>query len=235
MFRTIILISLTLAANLPGQGASPRIVKCRLVAFEKAAGSPTELYSRSLVKGELIKNQVSLSIDAVPVEYPVAENGKLVFLAAEDTESPVVATATLPKNASRFILLLIPSSTGGKSGYRIIPIEESAKNTPVGGAYICNISSTNARVTMGEFKYELLPGKSVSIAQPKKRDEYNMAPLSIQLSGNGKWVSVKDSTTRFSKRDRYFMFTYVKPKLNRPMVKIYQQSVAINTMPADRP
>ncbi|MGD7654294.1 MAG: hypothetical protein ACQCXQ_13830 [Verrucomicrobiales bacterium] len=233
MIRSIAILLFAFTIHLFAQSASPRMVKCRLVGFERAPGHPSHLYARSAVEGEFIKNRVSLSIDAVPVDYPVPANGALSFLEAGDEESAVVATARIPKNAKQLLLFLIPSDDAGRPIYKVLPIEESEKNTPVGGAFICNISKHNARVTMGEHKYKLPPGKSISISQPKVRNEYNMAPLSIELFGGERWVSLKDSTTRFSKRDRYFMFTYVKQNLKRPMVKIYQQSVAINTTGAE--
>ncbi|MEO8616835.1 MAG: hypothetical protein ABI600_16965, partial [Luteolibacter sp.] len=229
MLRSIVILGLAAATPAHAQDPAPRIVKCRLVAFEKPAESPPELFAAASSKGEFTRNTISLSIDAALVDYVVPASGKLAFRAAAAENSPVVATATIPEKADRVYLFLMPAAPGGTQLFRIIPVEESDKTTPEGGAFVCNISSHNSRVTMGEFKYELLPGKSVSVPQPTRLDEYNMAPLNIQLDGAEGWTAVKDSMTRFSKRERYFMFTYVEPKLGRPMVKIYQQVVPINT------
>ena len=231
MIRFISLLTLALSSFAFAQESPSRIVKCRLVAFEKADGVPTELFAATPNKGEFTRNTVSLTIDAIPVDYIVPASGKLSFLAAGSENSPVVATANIPDKASRVYLFLLPPAPGATQRFQIIPVEESEKTTPAGGAYFCNISGHNSRITMGEFKYELLPGKSVSVPQPERLDEYNMATLNIQLDGSQGWTHVKDSMTRFSKRERYFMFTYVDSKLKRPMVRIYQQVVPIETVP----
>ena len=210
--------------------AQTRPVACKLVCFAKVPNAPEILYTKTGKDGEFTPAPLSLSINTKPVDLFVGENGKISFLNGQAEDSAVVATATIPRNVKEAYLFMIPVAPGGTELFNVVILPQSEKTTPVGGAYFCNIAPSKVRMSVGEHKYELLPGKVVSIPQPAQRDKYNMVEMSLMMERENEWVSMKDNMTRFSSRDRYFVFTYLHPRYKRPMVKIYKQSVPVPTV-----
>ncbi|MEO8615976.1 MAG: hypothetical protein ABI600_12610, partial [Luteolibacter sp.] len=225
-----------LAATLATASAAPRAVSCRVISFGKNPEIPAELFCPAKVAGEFNKAVPSLSVESFPVEIFVPENGEIRFTAAANAASPVIATAIIPPGAEKAYLFLLADPTPGDAKlFQIVAIEDSPQATPPGGAMIHNATLQEARVTLAKDIHPLSPGKSVSLTNPTGKDEYNMAPLKIEIQANGRWTSVKDGLTRFSPRDLYLIFTYPGPQPDKALVKIYQKSVTISTAGKKKP
>jgi hypothetical protein len=212
-------MSLTLA-NAQNEG---RRVNARLVYFEQSALDPTEVFYHS--NGEFVKCPPSGSVSGTPVSFPVDASGKVVFTGTA-AASPVIATASVPQSVSQavFFLLRNPDPSAAVP-YRILVADESFEALPKGGSFICNLAPNNARVSLGESKYLLPPGKPVFVKRPEEKDAYNMAALQMQIEGEPEvWKSLKDTMLRFSESERYFIVTYMRDG-RQPAVKIYKQVV----------
>lgn len=208
-----------------------RSVNARLVYFLQSPGDPTELYFSS--NGEAMKCSPSGNINGTPVTCPVDASGKVVFTRAAGGQ--VAATANVPASVKEavFFFLKVPGPDKG-APYQILVVDEALKTLPKGGSFICNLSPKNARVSLAESKYLLAPGKPVFVDRPDKKDDYNMAPLQMQIQGEGEvWKPLKDTMLRFSESERYFIVTYLEDG-RHPAVKIYKQVVS-ETSPAPAP
>lgn len=231
LFRSAVAALLAFAAV----GAQDRTVSARLVYFEPAAGDPVELHCAGK-DNAFIKCMPGSSISAEPVSCPVDASGKVVFTRTQARDQ-IVATATIPAGVDRAILFLLrnPQSAGTKAApYRVLTVDESKSALPPGGSYVCNLTAKNARITVGEHKYQLVPGKPALIQRPDRRDAYNMATFLLEAQDADAWSPLKDTTMRFSESERYFVL--VHPAGQRAAVKIYKQVVAADVPPpADAP
>ncbi len=206
-----------------------RHVSARLVYFEQSSGDPSDIFYNN--DGQFVKCTPSGSVGIAPVACPVDAAGKVVFTRTAALDQ-VVATANVPASISQAVFLFLRNSNPGKTAiYQILVIDEAYKTFPKGGSFICNLSPRNARVTLGEAKYLLPPGKPVHVKRPDQKDAYNMAPLQMQIQGEGdEWNNLKDTMLRFSESERYFIITYLEDG-KRPSVKIYKQVVQEKAAP----
>jgi hypothetical protein len=213
----VVLFTISIAC---GQGA--RSVAARIVYFQDSPENPKELFYRSDKSGEFLKVAAGSSIGDEPVPLPVTEEGK-IFLSRTGAENQVAATAVISSEVTKAILFLFRSSApGAPPSYRVFAVDENLKNFPKGGCYLGNLTSQTVRLTLGEFKYEMLPGKTVAVKQPKT-DSYKMAPLQIRIQNAAEWSDVKDTMMRFSDSERYIIFVYSED--GTPSAKIYKQTL----------
>lgn len=228
MIPTSIPAALIFALTLATGNAAPRSVKCRVVAFAKSPGLPAELFSPAKSEGEFTKTLPSLSVETVPVELSVSENGAIPFSATADAAGPVIASAMIPPGVKSSYLFLLPDPAPEDAVlFQVVAIEDSPQSTPPGGAMVHNAFTAEARVTVGKEIYPLPAGQSVGIPTPAEKDESNMATLKIEIKSGDQWTIVKDGLTRFSLRDSYLIFTYSGTQPGQAQVKIYQKSVTI--------
>ena len=211
---------------------SARTVNARLVYFSPSSDDPKEMYAVGPSEDESVTCQPTSSVTSDPVVCPVGGSGKVTF-AKSATGNEVLASASVPAGVTQavFFFLKNPDSTGNGARYQVLVVDESNRALPGGGSYVCNITPKSTRVTIGEFKYELTPGKSVLVNRPKT-DPYNMAPFQVQIQNDDGWAPVKDSSMRFAEVERYFMIIFPDRGV-RPTVKIYKQPVP-NAMPQAR-
>lgn len=204
--------------------AAARTVNARLVYFTPSADDPAELYVAGQTEGELVKCEPSSSVTRDPATCQVDASGKVVFFKTA-TGGEVVATATVPAGVSQavFFFLRSPKPEQKNTSFQVLVADESPKVLPKGGSFACNVAPLSARLTIGEFKYELPPGKSVHLNRPKI-DASNMAPFRVQIQVGDSWMPIKDSTLRFAENERYFLIIY-RDDGTRSVVKIYKQAV----------
>lgn len=213
----VVLVSSAVHAQSAG-----RTVKARLVYFAPSPDDPSELFIAAGEEGEFITWQPSSSIAHAPVTCPVGTSGKVVFTKTAGGRD-VMASASVPSGLSQavFFFLKKPEPVGKSAPYQVLVVDESIRTLPKGGSYLCNIAPHPIRASLGEFNYELSPGKNVHIKRPKVND-YNMAPFRIFMKKNDAWSPVKDSGMRFSENERYFIISYLENG-TRPSVKVYKQ------------
>jgi hypothetical protein len=220
LFKCAIALILMTTAHAENE---PRRVSARLVYFQESTGNPSELFFNN--NGESVKCSPSTSVSGAPVACPVDAAGKVVFTGTA-AGTPVVATANVPASISEAVFFLLKNSApGAPPTYQILVVDESLKSLPKGGSFLCNLSPKTARVSLGEGKYMLVPGKPVYMKRPEQKDEYNMAALQVQIQAQGdEWKNLKDTMLRVSESERYFIVSYLEDG-KRPAVKIYKQPV----------
>jgi len=218
--RTIhFLLLLVLPALLSAQDARP--VTCRFLSFGGPDDPPAVIAASE--KGTEISCPLS-STRISPALVCFAKNNTIAFLSSADKKP--VATATIPANVKAALLVFIqaPKSAeaASSSDWRILVIEDSAKNFPDGGAYIANFYNKDIRFVIGEHKGMLHAGGSHGYAKPEERDSFNMAPVVFEFQQGEKWHIANESALRFLSGMRYLIFAYVDPVSGRPRINTYQ-------------
>ena len=221
---------LKLLATLPMLGllsaqTPSRMIHARVVYFDRAQGDPQELYVTSGAEGGFSKIEPAQGVDGEPVPCPVDGAGKVNFLKSRSA-ADVAATAVIPQGVSRAVLFFLKNPKAGSNAYQVLVVDESRNAIPKGGSFICNLAGNNARLVLGELKYELPPGKSTSLKRPETLDDHNMASFQIAMQNGDSWKRVKDAMMRFSESERYFILTYLENG-TRPAVKVFKQSAEI--------
>lgn len=226
LFKFALALILLTAAHAQNEA---RRVSARLVYFQESAGNPSELFFNN--NGDLVKCAPSASVSGTPVPCPVDATGKVVFTGTA-AGTPVVATANVPASISQALFFFLRNSAPGAAPtYQILVVDESLKSLPKGGSFLCNLAPKTARVSLGEGKYILVPGKPVFMKRPEQKDEYNMTALQMQIQDQGdEWKNLKDTMLRVSESERYFIFSYLEDG-KRPAVKIYKQIVQEDAPP----
>lgn len=227
--KLIACCGLVLALPSPAQDA--RIVSVRVVYFQEAKDNPADLFFAS-AGGEFGKVSPAAGVAGESVKMVVDSAGQVSLLKTAAPGAPV-AVAKVPGGIDDavFFLLRNPAATSQTPSYKVLVADESVKNMPRGSSFICNIGAFVSRVSLGESKYALPPGKPAYVKQPAKRDDYNMAAFQMEAQEGDAWKPVKDTMIRFSENERYFFLIYSESG-GSPAVKIYKQFMPVGSTAA---
>ncbi len=200
-------------------------LKARFVYIEKAADDPAEIYTNDAKESApAVKLPVSGEIAGEAVACPVI--GRKIALYKSDSRTELMATVEVADGATREVVIFLVKNPKPEEGgaYLAMLAEGSLKAMPPGASFFGNLSSGTARVTLAEVPKELAAGKSIIAKRPEKRDDFNMAPVVVEVEDGGKWRKMKESMLRFAESDRYFILAY--PVAGRPpAVKVLKQTL----------
>ncbi|RYD30784.1 MAG: hypothetical protein EOP87_15990 [Verrucomicrobiaceae bacterium] len=221
MIKKLVACSI-LVLSLPSLAQEARTVSARVVYFQEENENPTDLFF-ALAEGEYGKVSPASGVAGESARIPVDAGGQVSLLKSPGPGSPV-AVAKVPADVEDVVFFLLKSpapSTQGPS-YKVLVADESAKNMPRGSSFVCNVGGFGARISLGETRYVMAPGKPAYVKRPDKRDEYNMAAFQMEAQDGAAWKPVKDTMIRFSENERYFFLIYAEAG-GSPSVKIYKQ------------
>lgn len=223
-----------LVLALPAIAQDLRMITARVVYFQDAADNPPDLFFSS-VGGEFGKVSPSAGVGESGTKVAVDPSGQVSFLKTAAAGAPV-AVAKVPSGITEavFFLLKSPAASGQAPSYKVLVADESLKTIPRGGSFVCNIGGSAARVSLGEVKYALPPGKPAYVKRPEKRDGYNMAAFHVESQEGDAWKPVKDTMIRFSENERYFFIIYSEAG-GAASVKIYKQFIPVGNPGAGSP
>jgi hypothetical protein len=167
---------------------------------------------------------------ALPESFPSAKtkvpviDGKVYFLNPAAITEGVVAVATIPSGMKNVLVMFFPhpADSEEKTAYRTVAINASADGIPVDGALVMNLYGSDVRVVLGEHRVLLKPGKSTGLVRPKKRNDYNMAPVVIQAKANGEWKIMAETLVRFPPGQQQFFVSYPDPATKSLALRAYQ-------------
>lgn len=213
---------ITLALTLPSLAQEGRTVNARIVYFQEANENPAELFFAT-AGGEFGKVTPTGGVGGESMKMPVDSNGQVSLLKTPALGTPV-AVAKVPAGIDDvvFFLLKAPAASAQAPSYKVLVADESVRNMPRGSSFICNVGGFGSRVSLGESKYMMPPGKPAYVKRPEKRDDYNMAAFQVEAQEGEAWKPVKDTMIRFSENERYFFLIYSESG-GSPSVKIYKQ------------
>lgn len=147
----IILCPLLLVAPLFSQSEreAGRPVTCRFLSF--GGNASTKSLRTKTVEGEgvscpLPTNQLSEQINCKAID------NRIKFVTEGDSKP--AGPAKIPASANSAILIFLPAPEGtpAASPWRILVIEDSAKNFPDGGAFVANFHTDDIRFVLGEHR-----------------------------------------------------------------------------------
>jgi hypothetical protein len=219
MHKFCLLLLCILPSLLPAQDARP--IQCRFLSF----GGGEDLQSVIAVSDKGV--EISCPLSSAQISQAVvcyAKGNMIPFLSATDKKP--VATATIPSGVDSALLVFIrmPNGSGATTApaWKILVIEDTAKNFPDGGAYIANFCAKDIRFIVGEHKGMLHAGGAHGYARPVERDSFNMSPVIFEFQQDDKWRIANESSLRFLSGMRYLIFAYVDPVSGRPRINTYQ-------------
>ncbi len=203
---------------LSAQDARP--VQCRFLSFGDSKAPPSVVSASGKgaeINCPLSSSQISQKITCFAV------GNKISFLSSADKKP--LATATIPAEVGTALLVFIRVPEGPEAiapAWKILVIDDTAKNFPDGGAFIANFCSQDIRFTIGEHKGMLHSGGFHGYAKPEQVDTFNMAPVVFEIQQADKWRIANESALRFLSGMRYLIFAYVDPASGRPRINTYQ-------------
>lgn len=158
-------------------------------------------------------------------------NGSLVLYdkAAIDPDNPaasMAASATLPPDLKRAIVIVLPSPAGKKPAYRLLVIDDSAKAFPSGESRVLPLVTVETAIQAGEHRLPVNPGKITKVPPVTKRDEYNMAQTNFYYKQAESWVPFTERQLQFLEAYRRIFIVHTTPGATQPTV-----TTIVDTMP----
>ena len=201
-----------------------RKVKFRTLCLAHAGGV-TELAIPAAKPGQPAVAVPLYTASISPViegSFPTAEavfHGKA---AGPDGKPVVAARATLGKSA-RQLFFFLPAKEGSPTPYEIRVFDDDTDSFKLGSIRMINLASMPVRFTLGgDPTPEIAAGQSVILPQAKKKDEFNMYTVAMELGGaDGKWSKAYSAAWKASKERREIVVTLVDEQFKQPTVKMY--------------
>lgn len=192
-------------------------MECRFLLFPPGE----ELASLVVKTSETESITCPISSSGISETVPCPVTGNRLQLYSGDEK---IATATIPGTAKSVIVVMLktPGAENADPEWKALVIDDRKKNFPKGGAYVSNFYSGDIRFVIGEHLGTLKPGGSYGYDMPKKRDDFNMAPVIVQFLHEGNWIIANESALRFLPQVRYLVFAFVDPSSGRPRIMTYR-------------
>jgi hypothetical protein len=186
------LLFLLLAVSAHAQGPPVREVSLRMMAFETSSIPPecfafdpaappgaagTEAPIKSYLNHESVKVMMTGNELAFSKSANVADLNKPEFQ---------LAKVTLPKAGNRFMLIFLPN---GDKGFRVMPLDDSLKEFPIGAYRVISLSSLPVKLTLEDKAYEFKPAQSSLIENPPVRANNHSAMYAYSFI-EGKWARI---------------------------------------------
>jgi hypothetical protein len=147
------------------------------VIDEKGAGVRVRLRSQ-----EFSRPQPVLPVNGLLAIYDKAE------IDLKKPEDGLVATCKLPAEAKKGVVILLPSPAGTKPPYKMLFINDSAKEFPPGESRLMNLLPMEAAVEAGGHKLGAHPGEVVRFPMAAKVNTFNMAQTNFYYKQGEAWT-----------------------------------------------
>lgn len=216
---SLLILLLPTIARSQDNSEEARQIQCRFLCFG-GADKPANVIATGKKGAEIV---CPLSTSNISDPITCFASGNRIRFTSEDENKPV-AEASIPASVRATILIFVPSPESDKSSlpWKVITIEDSAKNFPDGGVFVANFHNGDIRFVIGEHKGALHPAMTKGYARPEKRDTFNMAPVKFEFQQKDKWRIGNESALRFLPGIRYLIFAYTDPTSKRPRINTYQ-------------
>ncbi|MEP4078410.1 hypothetical protein [Haloferula sp.] len=221
---TLLILLFPAVGHSQNTSGEARQVQCRFLIF--GGVDKPKLVNATGPKDSTVPCPLSASKISDPVSC-VAKGNKIKF--TSEGEGTPLAIASIPSGVRAAILIFVPQSKDTSLPWKVILIEDSAKNFPDGGAFVANFHGDNIRFIIGEHKGALRPAQTQGYARPENRDSFNMAPVIFEFRQKDKWRKGNESALRFLPGIRYLIFAYTDPKSKRPKINTYQDFRSVST------
>lgn len=198
-------------------------MKCRLFSVMRGGDAPKEFrVDTGRGKSPLVITPAR-SMRVAAVEVPVSREGVLRFVEGEGAEATVVGETKVPAGAGELNLFAMPDTTPDDAVlYQFAAFDAKPKELKNGGVAFFNGLTSEAKLTVGE-KTETVPaGEPKLVKSPEEKNNFNMAPVIVEVNDGTRLRKVKESASRFSGDETYWLILFEEPKVKRPQLRIFK-------------
>ncbi|MCW1923907.1 hypothetical protein OKA05_15165 [Luteolibacter arcticus] len=136
---------------------------------------------------------------------------------------PVLATAVIPAEVHRCILVVAPTAAGAKVPYHLLAVDDSAGAFPFGESRVINLTTAQMGMQAGATRLSLPAGKVTSVPMVKDLNEYHMGQTNfyaMAAKGKGKeWMPFVERQVQYLKTLRRIFIIHVTPGAIAPAVR----------------
>jgi hypothetical protein len=216
-------LALALGICPPSAGAQEiQAVRCRALCFERA-GPVTELAAPGPdgKAGPLLP----LPLNLISEPVTLGASGGLIRFTDPAAAAGAAAAAEARVGGLRSVLLVfVPAGDEAAHRYRVLAIDDRPASFPPGGAWVCNLTTVDARFAIGEHRPQLAPGGTSMLDRPAARDDFNMATVAFQLAGGNGWRTLGETRLRFTGGLRQLVVAHVDARTGRPRLRTFQDT-----------
>ncbi|MDP0495808.1 MAG: hypothetical protein Q7Q73_06330 [Verrucomicrobiota bacterium JB024] len=142
-----------------------------------------------------------------------------------ETVYDLKASVNITSNASKLLLLFLPSSASPpEQQYRILPLADSDADFPGNTFNFYNLTGANMAIRVGDNKFQLASGRNRLIPL----DDVDVQNVDVQMASSTKgseWTMIYQSRWAPPGKRRAWVFIYGEPG-STPGIRKYYQSVA---------
>jgi hypothetical protein len=164
-----------------------------------------------------------------PPQLSAQVNGSLVLYdkLAVDPKKPEVSIAAackIPEGTKRAIFIILPSPAGTKPAYRMVCIDDSAKEFPKGESKVLAFITSEAAIEVGEHKLPIHPGAITSVPLVKKVNANNMAQTNFFFQQKEIWTPFAQRQIQCLDDIRRIFIIYKMPNISQPSLYIVEDT-----------
>ena len=228
------LVAFLLSASAHSQEAKSSTAHLSVRAFlHDPLHAAAELYLKD-VKGDVVKLQLTPE-EIGKAQSTVPLNGSLVLFntTTVDQKNPVpsiAASASVPHNMKRAIVIVMPAPPNSKPAYRMILIDDSSAAFPAGESRILALVPFDTAVEAGEHKLLCKPGKITGMAPVRKLNPYNMAQTDFYYKKNDSWLVFNECKMKYLDVFRQIFIVHTRPGGTAPLL-----TTLIDQAPSPKP
>ncbi len=142
-------------------------------------------------------------------DKPVTVDGKITH--------PVLATAILPTDIQRALVILLPAAKGGKEPYRSLVLNHDLKDFPLGVYRMINISPHPIRGAIARDYIEAKPG-GVANLEPAG-EPGAVVPVRFEFFDQERWNLLTETRCAIRKDRRWLTCVYQDPVTGRMNIR----------------
>jgi hypothetical protein len=212
--------------------AAPVPVRIRAVLHDPVHPTAELFYpdqTGAVVKLDFQPQDLTRELLTLPV------NGSLVLYdkAAIDPKNPaasLAATAKLPPDLKRAMVVVLPAPAGTKPAYRMVVIDDSAKAFPKGESRALPLVAVETAIQAGEHRLPIHPGKITRVPPVRKVNEFNMAQTNFYYRQGESWVPFTERQLQYLDAYRRIFIIHATPGALQPSI-----TTIVDTSPAEPP
>ncbi|TAE75715.1 MAG: hypothetical protein EAZ84_08815 [Verrucomicrobia bacterium] len=196
--RLIFLLSALLATSLAAQEPPARPpLELRLLAFNSSLGiDAVHAHDPANPDAPSVATPIKTYLNH---EFSTLNPGgnTLRFTTRPEPESAtrpeeLLGDVTLPAGTRSAILLFLPVPPGGKSRFKILPIDDSSKAFPAGSFKVFNLSPQAVRIQLETQNFDFKPGATTLIQDPPVGDNHHSSMRAFAFHGK-QWQRIATS------------------------------------------
>lgn len=153
----------------------------------------------------------------------VPVNGSIVLydkpeIDPEDPTANVAASAKLPADLKRAMIVVMPNRDGEEPAYRMLVIDDSEKAFQGGESRVLPLIGLETAVQAGEHRLAIRPGKIARIPPVEEVNDFNMAQTNFYYRQDGRWHVFAERQLQYLDALRRLFIVHATPGALAPTV-----------------